>query len=517
MKNHKEWLEKDGFLYGTAAVISLILSCWLSYHAAIVNPDAVCYLLSAQSIGELGLSGAMHLCVQAQWPFFPALIYAFVQVTHVSYAFAAYFLDAIFTMVSVLAFILIIKQVGGNKRVQWFAAAVILLSHEFNSVREYIIRDHGFWAGYLLSILFLLRCLEKPTWKTALAWSISLIVATLFRIEGAIFLLAMPFVVWLYPRYTLAQRAGIFCRLNLSLVVILVGLASWLLLNPQQTLDKLGRVAEVTNQFQQAFSLMAERYRAVSTALAQNVLPMESAKHAGFVLALLMVSWYVVSLIGNLSLVYAVLVVYAWTRRLGHFKQAALLVLFGYLLINLIVTSAFFAERLFLSKRYILAFSLVWMVWVPFALDDLWQRRHVLSYRLGFAAAAFFILISSAGGIFDFGYSKTYVKEAGVWLAQHVPNNASLYANDYQLMYYSNHFGDQIFALEKTDNYPNNIAQGHWKQYDYIALRLAKQNDDKNALVLAEIKADPVQVFTNKRGDRVMIFDTKKSLSNGIK
>ena len=54
-------------------------------------------------------------------------------------------------------------------------------------------------------------------------------------------------------------------------------------------------------------------------------------------------------------------------------------------------------------------------------------------------------ILSALGGIVDFGYSKAYIHTAGDWLAAHVPAKATLYANDYQLMYYSQHFGKRLF------------------------------------------------------------------------
>ena len=75
----------------------------------------------------------------------------------------------------------------------WLAAGVILLSHELNSVREYIIRDHGFWTFYLSSLFFLLRFFKKPIKSYALGFSLSLAIATLFRVEGSLFLLFLPF------------------------------------------------------------------------------------------------------------------------------------------------------------------------------------------------------------------------------------------------------------------------------------------------------------------------------------
>ena len=72
------------------------------------------------------------------------------------------------------------------------------------------------------------------------------------------------------------------------------------------------------------------------------------------------------------------------------------------------------------------------------------------------------------------------------------------------------------------------MVQEQLKQYDYIALRLGeddlvKQHDaagstSKNGDVFAHVQQmgiEPIQVFTNKRGDRVMIFKRRSTLSQG--
>jgi hypothetical protein len=188
----------DRQIYGVALLTSILLSFLICYRNLVINPDGICYLLSAQVIGSASIRDAMHFCPQAQWPFYSTLIYALVQISHLSFAASAHVLNGLFSLASVITFILIIKELGGDRRILWLAAGVILLNHQFNVLRVDIIRDHGFWAFYLISIYLLLKFFREPKWTTALAWNASLVIATLFRIEGAVFLLAMPFISWFH-------------------------------------------------------------------------------------------------------------------------------------------------------------------------------------------------------------------------------------------------------------------------------------------------------------------------------
>lgn len=498
--------EKESTVYFFAILASLLLSFWLGYSESVINPDAICYLLSAETLGTSGLKAAMQLCGQAKWPFYSILIYGFAKLAHCSYLFSAYFLDALFSALSVFIFIRIVKELGATRSVLWLAAGVILLSHEFNSVREYIIRDHGFWAFYLLSLFYLLRFFHKPHWLTALSWSGSLIIATLFRIEGAFFLLALPFIMLFFTPYTLLQRIKYFFLLNIPAIIMMAALGSWLLFQPQETLAKFGRVSEVTTQIQQGWYIMTARYEATRNAMVQHVLLAESSSDANLVLFLVLVTWYVVSVLGNVSWVYAALVVTAWLKKARPFTLGATCVLGGYLIVNVIITFGFLLERLFLSKRYLIALSLILMLWVPFALSYLWKKRESVKHRLFLWLASLFIFVSALGGIIDFGHSKAYIHEAGDWIAEHVPKNAKLYANDYQLMYYSKHFGPKLFEQPPGEARLEGIDNEGWKQYDYLALRLSKKNEDKVEAILAKLPLKPVQVFTNKRGDKVAIY-----------
>ncbi len=512
--------QRNIFIYFMAMITSFFLSFWISIHEVIINPDAICYLSGAEIIGTQGLQGAMALCGQAKWPFYSLLIYGVVQITHLSYISAAYILNSLFSALSVMMFIAIIKELGGSRRVMWFAAGVILLSHQFNNVREYIIRDHGFWAFYLVSIFYLLRFFRQPSSTiidtrerlfTACGWSISLFIAALFRIEGFIFLVLLPFLTWFLVSLSWRVRANYFLMLNIPLLILLIGGGSWLFMHPAASIEKLGRLPEFLQQFQHGFSMMAERYLATKTALAEHVLTPDSAKHAGMILILIFLSWYVLSIVNALSWTYSALVIYAWWRRAAIWAASARLVIYGYLGINFVVTFIFLFERLFLSKRYLIAFILTFMLWVPFAIEKLIQRGSQKQYRtwrqrLFIVIVLLCIFISGISGILNFGYSKKYLIDAGNWLAQNVPANKTLYVNDYQLMYYSKHFNNILF--EKSPDYDNiqTLAHGQWRQYDYVAIRINKNKQKKMHRIVQEIPFTPIYIFSNERGDRVVIY-----------
>lgn len=527
MKRLVTLVESNSFLYFFAIITSILLSLCINYRGSVINPDGICYLLSAQMVGTSAIKEVMQLCPQSQWPFYSTLIYFLVQISHFSYATSAYVLNGIFSLISVITFILIVKELGGTNRLLWLAALVILFDHQFNVLRENIIRDHGFWAFYLSSLFFMLRFFRDLTWITAFAWYVSLLIATLFRIEGAIFLLAMPFFMWINFSISFKERAKSFFILVLPSILICLALAIWQFTSSHPSLEKLGRMGEIINQMQHGFIMLVERYQSSKTALIQHVLPPEATTDASVVLFLVWISWYLYNVCITLSWGFVALVIYAWISKSASLSGVpaekhenslnsslrSTLVIGGYLGINLIVTLGFLAEHLFISKRYLVALTLVLMLWVPFALNDLIQKWNSKLHRLFLSFMALVVFISALSGVIEFGHSKFYIRSAGDWIANNIPLDAELYVNDFQLMYYTQHFGTHIFEILPKYLQVNAISNGRWKQYDYLALRLKNKEAGEMVGVLQEMKElKPEQVFSNKRGNHVAVYKIKKEL-----
>lgn len=501
-----KYQQQNYLIYFVAILTSLLFSFLCAQHEAIINPDAICYLASAEKFGTDGLHAAMSLCGQARWPLYAILIHYVTQISAFSYTSAAYFLDAIFSAISVLSFILIVKNIRASKRILIFAAITILCAHKFNSVRDYIIRDHGFWAFYLCAILAFITYLQKPKIIYALFFNISLLIASLFRVEGVIFLLTLPLFIWLYQPFTLRAKFRGFVLLNSCTCLAAIALGGFFVSHPHDAWNYLGRLAEFKLQLQQGYAYIIDNYQHAKTGLLNYVLNVDSAKHADLVLILVLITWFATSIITNLSWIYALLIFYAFYKKILPQARAVTLIIYGGLCINVGITFIFLLERNFLSKRYLIALILLLLLYIPLVLDYLYAKFSITKYRLTFVAVMLAIGIQAIGGIISFGYSKMYIADAGAWLAHNVPKNATLYSNDYQLMYYSQHFGDEIFvkmpqyAAEFTAT-PKELA------YEFYALRLYNKFNNKNLVQQLEQQfGPPIKVFANKRGDSVKIY-----------
>ncbi len=490
-------------LYWIAACISIVLSLWTASRVFVINPDGICYLQSAETVAN-GLSAGMHLCDQASWPFYSILIFSVSKLTGFSSLHAAFFLDSLFSLMTVLAFIAVIAQCTTNKRIIGLAALVILCAHSFNGLRAEIIRDHGFWAFYVMSLYFFLRYLRQPSGVLAMLWSGALLVATLFRVEGALFLLLLPFSVLLDLRQPFGKRILAYLQLNGLLIVAGIFFVSWVMLHAGHS---IGRLFEIQYQLLHGLQTLGNNFAANSSLLSQHVLNVYARHDASSIFALMLMGWYVMSVVSSVSLIYAVLMVYAWIKRLAQLDFAARLAIWAYLFVNVLITAGFLVDHLFLAKRYLIAMSLVLMLWVPFALDRLIQQWQIRKWPL--IAASLFLFVYAIGGVIEFGHSKKYIRDAGDWLAENAPPAATLYSNDYQLLYYSKHIGNSIFTKGKEFADLTVIDDKKWQHYDFLAIRTSQKETEQNKKILQAMNLVPVAVFQNNRKDEVRIYQTK--------
>jgi hypothetical protein len=496
------------WLYTIGFMLSLLLSCWIDSQQSVINPDAICYLLSAETIGREGLRASMHLCVQSNWPLYAILIYGLQHILPLSYQTSAYFIDAIFTALSVGLFIRIVQELGASRRILWFALLTILLAHDFNSVRQYIVRDHGYWTLYLASVLLLLQYMRQPRFLLAVLWSLSLMLAALFRIEGAFLLMALPFTVLFTRDVILAQRVKMFFSLQTLTLIIGVILVAWLTLHPQESLQKMGRLTEIKDQLLHGLTVMYDRYHAAKLGMAQHVLNPNSARDAGSLLSIMLLGMYVLYVITNLSIGYACLVVYGWLQQVYKWSARSHLVIVSYAIINIVITLGFLFEQFFLSKRYLIALSLILMLMVPFALNDLLKRMQQGSHRFIGGFVLLLVFISSIGGVMDFGHSKTYMREAGEWMRQHLARSAKTYTNDYQVFYYA-----QRANLDPTQFFQQyqSMQGANWEEYDYVAIQMNHHTDDQQPKIKNK-SLQKLNEFSNKRGDKVIVYQVTDAI-----
>lgn len=466
-----------------------------------MNPDGICYLQSASILMNQGIHAAREVCGQAAWPFYDILIAGMARFFHFSIIFSANSLNGFFSLLSVLFFVTIIRQLTPDKKIHWLGALTILIAHSFNVLRPDVIRDHGYWAFYLLSISLLLKFFSEKTLTRRLLlsglWSISLIFATLFRVEGALFLLFLPLSVFLNTQKNILQRTYYFLQLSYFMVCLVFILMIWWMIHPDVS---LGRLSEVRDQLLHGPIFIWSHFQITATALGRYVLSIYAVHDAPFILFDMLVAWYVVNVIGNLTIVFSAFILFAWIKKITHWKMDQRLVIWSYVVINVAITFLFLVENMFLAKRYLIALSLTLMIWVPFALATLikqWEKKRWLLFLLIFSL--FFV---SIGGIVQFGPNKKYIRQAGDWVQNHATAQEKIYSNNEQLLYYSGHF---VFAQESLENLFKNH---HWQKYDWLALQVTPENMH---LIKRILPFQPIQIFYDHRRkkNRVWIYQLK--------
>jgi hypothetical protein len=495
-------------IYSLTAIASILLSIWINTHAVLLNPDAICYLQTAETIHDQGLSAAMSLCGQSKWPFYSLLIAGIAKFTTLSYEHSAIILNSLFSVLTVLIFIRIVSLFSHKKSILWFAALVVLLFHDWNGVKSDIIRDHGFVFFYLLSIFSLLQYVQHKQWSNAIMWSSSIILATLFRVEGIIFLLIMPFFVLFERQQTYKVRLKDFLYLNSLLIIASIALVSIVAVYPELSLGRLSQLSTHLH-FAELRTTLIRPY-VIAADWIGHVLFTRDVQDRYLIYFFILLVWYLSVIITALSLIYTVLTLFAWQKKLLPPLKNARLVLWGYVALNVLITFVFLIENQFISKRYMLALAFTLMLWIPFSLEYLLNQWRQKKWPL--VLSLFFIGLYGMSGIFHFADSKQYIREAGDWLNTHAPHNALIYSNDYQILYYSHHFANNIFVEQHRFADLHILQDGKWKQYDYLALRLNEKTLPEATIVMNEIHASPIIVFTNKHNkDQVRIYQKVQS------
>ena len=190
MKNSYTNLKIPRFIQ-ILTLISLVLAYRLIYiQQGWISDDFVLYHEVSRlfSIGDIK-AGLMLL----NWPLYPALITIIHKLTTLSLTASAQTLTVALYGLTTYALLSFIKRIGGDKKTILFGALLFFSTlYITGDVVSMLLRDTGFWAFYLLSLNAFHQYILTPTLSHAMRWQVLMIMATLFRIEGVLFLILLP-------------------------------------------------------------------------------------------------------------------------------------------------------------------------------------------------------------------------------------------------------------------------------------------------------------------------------------
>ena len=499
------------FIVFIAIVISTLFTLIAMQRGDAINPDGILYLRTAQAFLDEGFHAAMQIY---GWPFYAIIIASISQFLHVSLIQSAQFLNFILQGIMVVAFILLIKEVGGGRREQWAAAILFLIFPIINHDRVWFIRDFGYWAFFLIAIWQLIRFSHTRKWLNALVWGCAMAIATTFRIEGTIIWLLTPLALLVTDSPSQGISSRLIALIKSYSVIFVIGIVAvaWWAFHPNLSIQSSGRLVELLNELHSGVMVTLSSFHENASFLAAAILNANSYDNASTILVGGLIAVFIVAFIKTLTFFFMFLFGYAVVNQLLPASKTVKAILVTCMMINVLVITLFVFQQQFVDGRYIVPLCLLFLCWTPFGLTGLYNKwlmpsRDWASKKWVFPLVCSLMFVMVSPAFVQYGSSKAYLVQAGQWINNNLPENTTLYTNSKEVLFYAKRSGtdwNKDFPL--FENSFRRIDDHSWNQLDYLAFRFGHDEKWLEQHINDVIKLDPLLTFANKRGDKVVIY-----------
>jgi len=492
-------------IYTATIIVSSLLSAYSLYAADVINNDGILYIYTAEAFLEGGISKAMTVF---SWPFFPITIAWLHSLTGIGIETSAFAVNAILLMLLSIAFIRIYEEISTPHLPLWVPAIFILALPIINDYRAYVIRGHGFWAFTLIALYFFIRYSKQASIRYALLWQISAIIATLFRIEGVVFLAFAPLFFVFEKKY----RQG-FIRhfLRLNSITIPATIAGVIVL-----FSYIIKIDGLSNGLLQRLSYMLPS--SMITALSDTaseikaLMPLLSSVESVILLISGLIALICFKVAKNLNLLYLAIWLFGRKKQWIQLSKESSIVLF-FAFISTLPLIIIASNHFFMSSRYtvltVILFSLVSFQYLEHLLHKLAiNKKYLATTVLSILMVVFFL-----DAIMHTGSNKQNMITASNWVSLNIDTNAKIACDNSRFAYYTK----QQCAYERRLNkkpikYTAQLI--NVDSYNHLLFWL-DHNDKKLRSYLDSNKSlSLLQAFKNHKGDEARVYKIQKNIKS---
>ncbi|GAB3283161.1 hypothetical protein [Parahaliea aestuarii] len=469
------------------AIASLLLSLWLIYLDPLINRDGVLYLRAAQAYLSEGLAASRELFGR---PVLSILIAELHRLSGLPLATLGQALTTLCYIGLSVGMVATVATLGGDRRVQLFAAILILSYPVLNDYRSSIMRDPAYWACMIWALRGLLRYAHQPSAGRQWAWYGWMLLAILFRFEGLFFLVLAPLAL-LLPG-VVARKSDALRLLLPPLLAVAVGLAAVVI--HQGTQPDGGQLFPIISHYVEQVVGLPDRFHQLASDTAAALLVFSAREDAGWVAVTGLLTILMLNVFRAISWPWLAVLVWGYLRR-GWERIAPRdqRLLNANICIALLYLALFTFGKHFMLERYASIVALLCMPYLAFTLSGLWQRA---GGRAGKVIAAL-LLIGTVGDVLHNGdYKKAFIADAARWLREQTPANASLAANDMYIAWSSQRSYDWS-QYSAHDYGVNDLFQRPdlWQGRDYLAMEVKRAELPQWQRFLEQEQLQEVQVF----------------------
>lgn len=481
------------------AIVSLMFSLIAFGVDDLINSDGVLYMNMVRAFLEGGLSETAQLF---NWPFFSILVSGIHILTGLSLETSGELLNVFLFVLFTDSLILICSKILPNSRQVFIAALFILGFTLLNDYRAYLFRDMGYWAFTGYSLYLLINFTQKPSWFNALAWQGTMVLSILFRIEGVVLLLVMPFFL-----FKTTSDWKIACKqiaMLWSMVVIFLGIAISIALSKTSIVIAFGKIAEIISYID--FPALLQAFQEKSEIINTQVMSKFDKESGALILASGLLVMLIQKLISALSISYIVFYLYTYLSKHAprHIQSNYLPLFIFFIAVNFLILLVFVFKQYFLSTRYgVMLITGLFLLMLPRICT--FVEEALLNQRKAILAFTLFILISGPIDTFTVSVSKSYIKDVALWAAENLPEDSKVITFDTITDYYLRENNpDLITKLEVGGDPLESI------KYDYLVIVIKLRNMD----LFDQINLQGHQIVyssSNKRGDKAVVVKVNHS------
>ena len=514
MKNFLISIEKlqSKHLYLILIAFSAILTVriqWIQH--GWITSDTVLYFESARLIALGEFKAATQVF---NWPLYSLCMAAVHKLTNLSIHHSAQVLSIVFFAITTTSFVKIIALGGGNKKTM-LAGALILFSSLYivGDVLEMLIRDQGFWACFLTSLIFFIHFKINHQYKAAFLWQIFAILATLFRIEAIMYLLFLPVSLLLDATYSWQHRLRLFIKCHFLNIIAGLGIILALNLSHQLSMKNFGRLQEVFSS--KVHNELTHQLLAKSQIMSEQVLGQSLEEFAVIGLLLTFMSVMIVKAISTTGIVNIALAALSTTQK-KLISPPVAAVLKATIVIALITMGLILTKVFCLTGRYVVALAFILMILAAFQLGKLltqYSQNKIQNRQL--VAAIYLILIFMLGSLIKNVWPKAegynFKQEAVAWVKANNLNHEPVLYNESRMRYYADEkfIGSQPMNWDMIQQIINN---GEIDQYKYLLINYSQKEIYKIDNIKSQLKNHVItEKISSAKGEKgVLIFEKTK-------
>ena len=482
--------------YWWIAVASVLLSIWLIWMDPVINRDAIIYLRAADAYLTDGLAASQKIYSR---PILPILMASVHQLTGIPLLHAGLLLITIFYVVLCIAFVSIVRTLGGDRTVQLIAAVVILSHPWLNHTRSSIMREPAFLAFLLLSFRELLFYVRQPGYVSGLRWLGYILTASVFRFEGLFFACLAPLAILCCRE--VKNRYWLCAQLLLPALLCLVLAGSVFAAYVAATGENAATFPGISLYLARLQAFPSE-FSALAEASAETMLEFTARGDASFAVTFALLSLLVLNVCRALSWPWVIAAIWGVSQRIAQRLQSTdrTLLLF-HIGIGIAYLVVFVLTNRFMLERYSMQVVIFILLFLPFVLARLWHSQKWKKYL---------VIVLLAGMTLDTVHTndreKMFLVDATDWVRANTPSEASIVSNEKYIAYFSRRSFDwpaiqgNRFAMSRILETPR-----LWRDRDYLVMYIKPREEESWQDFLSDRDLSEQKTFGGGRKGRVAV------------